>query len=269
MALNEMDFRGVSVSTQEKVTEGTPDIVVVGPNLKIIVEVKVESDTDLDQLKRYRSHLDGVDAKRRFLTVLTKYRQDRAWLEGTVDAAVRWHEVSHVLRGDLENMKDEVSRYLIQQFLVLLAARGMVMEKVSWELTQGVRALSCLLEMLCDAIGQYQDKAKSFAGTTNYAFQYFWVAGTECGAGIYFERPNVVVYEAYNVDKRRADALGIGRVDKKVKQSNWVNELDLDSEGVHFFASSLARQVEQLSEFIKSSTQAVRTISTVPKPTAK
>lgn len=262
---NDTDCRELVISTQEKIIEGTPDIVLVGPRAKVIVEVKVESEPSPGQLERYREHLGRIPVQRRCLTLLTKKAVDRVEVRGLVDCVVRWHEIGHSLNVALQAMKDETSLYLTKQFLGLLAAGGMTMERISWELIQGVRSLSNLLEMLCNSIQQQCTKQKSFAGTTKYAFQYFTVGDTECGAGLYYSRPAAILFEAYNVDRSRAQAVDLGSLQERKKDEfTWVNEFDLEREDVHYFALSLASQMDALNEFVEKSIQAVRRLTPTP-----
>jgi hypothetical protein len=113
-------------------------------------------------------------------------------------------------------------------------------------------------------------KRERVGGTSTNGFG-FVIKETKCWAGVYLARPQVLVFEAYNVTKDAAQNArfgrligkdapeGFGRFEKQLKGAlKWVNTLDLESEDVHFFALSPDNQQKRLEEFVTISVSEVK-----------
>jgi hypothetical protein len=148
--------------------------------------------------------------------------------------ALRWHNVSQ--RLEAFDLDDPVLRLLIEQLLGFLRERGLAMEQVGWELAAGIGSLRSLFQMIDEALAAHKIKVRSVSNASDWIGRYLR-KGDESGnefVGIYYERPAVLVFEAYDISAH-AEALrqsGKGQV----KADRWVLELDLSSEEVHFFA---------------------------------
>jgi hypothetical protein len=252
--------RGLEIGTQETITEGRLDIDIKGLTDRVIVEVKVEQGIDIDQLKRYRQHLDdGPTHLRKRLVILTRYPAEDSAIHALVDIAVRWYQIAEWLEAS-RPLNDPVTAYLVGQFLDFLRKGGMTMEKVGWELIRGVESLKNLFDMLYEALMACGVSMKRAGGSVGVGGYTFTVDSTECWAGLYHaQKPDVVVFEAYNFDKEAPPAVGIGHLKEQGKDTvKWVNELELSSESVHFFALSKERQQESLERFLGTCVETVR-----------
>jgi PD-(D/E)XK nuclease superfamily len=264
------DCSMLRVTTQWSFAGGTPDIVIEGPEQFVIVEVKVESEPGETQLDRYRERLQLQQKKQKLLTLLSRYPVDSTETK-KVDVHIRWHGIGRLLNQRLSKVTEPISTMLINQFLEFLKERGMAMEKVGWELVRGVQALLSLMGLLEEAMVSSKDmtKRERLGGTSTNGFG-FHIKGTRCWSGVYLSRPQVLVFEAYNVTEDAAQNTGVGRLLGKdapegfgrfEKQNKgvfkWVNELDLESEGVHFFALAPDNQQKRLEEFVTVSVSEV------------
>ena len=134
------------------------------------------------------------------------------------------------------------------------------MEKVGWELVRGVQSLMILVGMLGEAVRAAGVKDKSWSAGAEFYGRNFTVDDTACWSAIRYSKPQTIVFEAYNVDKAKAEAVGCGRVERDGKQIKWINELDLEAEEVHFFALSSDNQQSRLQEFLNKGVSAVKKI---------
>ena len=240
--------------------EGRPDILIESAEHFVIIEVKVESQPGWNQLDRYRGLLQTRPEPNKCLVLLTRYAVDESE-EKKVDSLVRWHRTARFLVQALEKVHEATSEYLIRQFVEFLVERGIAMEKVGWELVRGVQSLMALVGMVVEAVGAAKVKAKSPTAGIEFYGRYFTVDGLECWSGIYYSKPQAVVFEAYSVNKAKAEAIVLGRVQKDSKgTSRWTAELDLEAEDVHFFALSSDNQQSRIQQFISDCVSAVKKI---------
>jgi len=135
------------------------------------------------------------------------------------------------------------------------------MDEVGWELIDGVRSLSTLMDMVREALrANGFDRAKADGGTQHCGL--FFPAdkrGNICWVGMYYRKnPNILRLEVYTYDKEKAKTSGVGR--EKDKGLGWLFELDLASEQVHFFARPRHSQMARIEEFIKESVEGARKI---------
>jgi hypothetical protein len=114
-------------------------------------------------------------------------------------------------------------------------------------------------DRLRDAVTAANVRETKVSASSDYVGGFFYVGDTECWSGIYYAKPQIITFEAYKVNRARAEALGFGRVSDQSKGSfKWTSEIDLDSEEVHFFALSPDSQQAQIQRFITDNTSAVK-----------
>lgn len=132
------------------------------------------------------------------------------------------------------------------------------MERVGWQLGDGVQALRNLLAMLVESISA-QDV------TTNAKSGWDWIGyyldEKKFFCGVYYSQPSLLVFESNNVDvdDDAADTAGCGAVlpnPYRPGKKYWYTSLQLDSEEVHFFALSKERQRQILEQFLRDSLDA-------------
>jgi hypothetical protein len=260
------EARHVAIRTQVTLTEGTPDLELRTLTQLAFVEVKVESEPDAEQLRRYRRLLSESGLGSTALILLTRYPADlKLGTEGPVPC-VRWYQVAEWLEEEAGRYRFKpVSAYLVNQFLGFLGARNMVMGQVTWELAGGARALRTLTDMLyevasaCGLPAQHQ-------GSWDYM-------GIKMGAslkrpdyyiGIYLDRPEVLVFETgyRKVDAEAAARLGVEGVYEWTTATGhgWQRKLDLNSEKAAFFVRTKSRQMQLLEEFLRECLDTVKRI---------
>jgi len=258
----EEDCPSLKIETQQTFREGIPDILITSPRHFVIIEVKLDAEPGSTQLDRYRKVLKSRREEHRHLVLLSRYPVDPAETE-KVDSHVRWHEIGRFLRfkvGDSRN----TDTFLMQQFFDFLTERGMAMERVGWEFVRGIQSLGNLMGLLYEAIQSDKEikKRERTAGAWHNGF-YVSLNTTKPFLGVYYLKPQVVVFEVYKVPKDAAQTAGFGRVEADGKEYKWVNELDLESEDVHFFALSSENQQKSAEEFVAKSISAVKKISPI------
>ena len=239
----------VQVSTQVTVAVGRPDIEISCANHLVYVEAKVEAGFGENQLERYLADLEQQSPKSSTLVVLSRYPLD---IPVDIRARVvtrRWYQVAHWLHLRLGEgvIKDPVNIYLAAQLIEFFEARNILMEKVEPTLITGIRSFRSLIAMVSEAIAARKvTMHKSFA--RDWAGYYFSKEKREFFVGLYYERPQFLVFETvdFAVVPDAAKALGFG----KMLGSRWEWLLPLDSEEGNFFSVSREEQMECVGRFI-------------------
>jgi hypothetical protein len=263
------DARAVSVSTQVTTVLGRPDVEIRTSDHLIYIEAKVESEPGDRQLERYLEQLDNEaqnQTAKKTLVLLTRYPQEIA--PDLADRVIRkrWYQVADVLVKSLASRgtRDPISAFLCQQFIDFLQTRGVTMEKVQWEMPSGVKSLRSLIGMLAEALAALQ---RPIAKSPAWEWVGYYLVDAENKkkpyfAGLYYDRPEVLVFETNEVAvvPNAVELAGCGKLiaDRyRPGGAKWVNELVLDSEEVHFFALSRERQMQTLEQFLQKSLDAM------------
>ncbi len=240
------DLNRIGITTQINTSEGRPDIKIETKNYLIYVEVKVDSDFRHDQLKRYKRAL-SLSQKKSMLITLSRYHHVLHNADISPDFGIRWHQLSDWL-SEL-NLSKKVSRFVTNQFIILLKKRGLAMNEISWQLQDGVTGLINLVDVISEALAAIKitkiKKSPSWYWRGYYIEEKFFV-------GIYFDQPNLIIF---NSEVELADNLPkeptLGSYEGH--GTGWQNELNLYSEEVHFFSRSKTSQLECLEKFLKES----------------
>lgn len=246
----ECDPASIQVSTQVTLAKGRPDLVIRWPGHLVYVEAKVESGLGNRQLERYLEELDAkVPSDCSTLVLLSRYPVDVGRVIVDRVTARRWYQIAHWLIESLEQnlVKDTINRFLVNQLVGFFTARNITMERVEPDLITGIRSFQSLMAMLAEAISaKRMTMAASFG--RDWAGWYFDREKQEFFFGVYYVRPNVVVFETKMcpVPSDANERLGIGRMSRDSTTPNkrkWCNDFVLDSEDMKFFALSREEQM--------------------------
>jgi hypothetical protein len=257
-------LRKVEIVTQDPGQEGVPDVKIKAPEVLVYIEVKTESDVDPGQLRRYRTELGRAAAHDRVLVLLTRKPVNVAQLPAPPNLAIRWFQVGEWLDDELGlasgNEKSGATAYLVEQFAEFLKARGMSVEKITWQLGEGIRSLVSLMQMLKEAAVNSGAKSTESRGAMDSIGHSFSIGNVWYWTGLVYSEPETLHFAAYGVNKSLAERIGHGSVkvwNPKEKDSySWWDQLDLGSEKIHFFARSKSSQIQCIEQFLKESIQA-------------
>jgi hypothetical protein len=110
----------VKISTQVHTPEGRPDIEIRTSDHLVYIEVKINSDFEIDQLARYRRHLLSSSPGTTTLVTITRFpiEVDPGCAP---DISRRWHEIAALLKEPPFYNIDGVSGYVLQQFVEFLS----------------------------------------------------------------------------------------------------------------------------------------------------
>ena len=245
------ESKRISILSQIKTDEGIPDIEIHSRDKLMYIEVKVESDFSHNQIKRYKNVLKKSDYAKTHLTVLTRYPYAGSSEAKMPDSSFRWHHVVDWLDKLVEDIDNDVSHFIINQFVNFLKMRGIAMEKVSWELVNGLKSFNNLMDMIGEAITANKYKIDLRHGSQDW--RGYYIVSKRYTVGIYFEDLHYIQidcsFKAKGTKKTNFEMGGM-EVD-----GAWYNCLDLESEDVHFFARSKGSQVQCLEKFIKESVE--------------
>jgi putative methionine-R-sulfoxide reductase with GAF domain len=238
----------VQIKPQSSTDQGKPDIEIRFHNSLIFIEVKINSDFEKTQISRYRSELVKSGFSNTLLITITKYPYPFYQKDATEqpDINIRWHQISDWLR-ELK-AAHQVSTFLISQFVEFLIKRGTAMSKVTWELSNGLSSFQSLLTMINEALTA--QKIPIYRASAAWDWHGYFIEEKKLFVGIYFNKPNCVTINTEVSLKQGTDtSILIGKVDN----GRWQNDLDLESEEIHFFARTKASQIECLETFLQNS----------------
>jgi len=242
------ELAGFNVVSQLSTDQGSPDIAIMGPDHYALIEVKDQSPVDPDQLNRYSRLIELNTAGNKCLVLLTRDQApplDIKWLQ----KPIRWYQVLEWI-GDIKDKHelDDVSGYVIRQFLGFLEGRGMAVEKVGWEFAPGLRQLMNLKTLMREAL----EGAGAHRVWTSYGSEFNGVAipAPETNNSGYFffvnfDRPGELVFSALteNVLPEHVDEWS-RHLNNQMKKT-----LDIGSEEIHFHSRGLASQRVVLEQF--------------------
>jgi hypothetical protein len=254
VVLSPRDADTVTVRTQVTTDEGRPDIEISTADHLIFVEAKAESGLGWEQLPRYRKALDADEHPNKTLVLLTRHTTEDREQASVADTDHRWYEVGGFLKQRMASgaCKHEKSGFLVSQFAGFLQARGMLMERVRWEYTNGIRALWNLMKMLEEVVHKHTDEVIRSVGQQ---WAGYYLDGKRGWVGIGWEEAAWLTFQSEEMtfDKAAADSLEYGEA-RENKYSpcgfKWYYEKDLESEEVHFFARSQESQMQWLEAFV-------------------
>jgi hypothetical protein len=253
--LDKEQINFLQIKTQSSTEQGRPDIEMRFHDFLIFIEVKIDSDFGDTQISRYGSELSKSGFSSTILIAITKYAYPFYQKDSTEqpDINVRWHQIADWLC----NLKpvNQVSSFLIVQFVNFLGKRGITMDKVGWELSSGMRSFQSLLTMISEVLTELKIPINSRSAA--WVWYGYYVEERKLFVGIYLNRPSFVTVNT-EVDLKEGPNIPISI--GKVANRRWQNDLDLESEDIHFFARTKASQVECLKTFIQDSVSFAKTM---------
>jgi len=191
LAINLDEIISVDIKTQVNTESGTPDITISTDNHLIYIEVKVDSVFGNNQLERYRTELIKSRIPNTSLIILTRYPYAEIINDTKIDYWFRWHNLSDWLANLNENVNNESSYFIINQFVGFLKIRGLSMDKVGWELIPGIEHFRTLIDMIGEAL-----KAKGihiYQRSAAWDYKGFYIENKKFFIGINLNYPNTII----------------------------------------------------------------------------
>jgi hypothetical protein len=259
----------IQIRTQVETGQGRPDLEISIPHRLVWIEVKAESELRAGQLEGYRVLLGEQGVSQTRLILLTRYAVEFRPGDAQPDGKVRWFEFADWLEHEFAAIKEagDVAGFLARQFLDFLRAKGMTLIQVGKYMPEGLRALSNLMNMLCEAAAACKSQVKKGAAWDSIGL---YLDGRKHWIGIEFEYPeNLCFATQCRINVEAAARLGVGEV---IEQSGvpggyqWWRWVDLDSESVHFYSRSKVSQMEWLEGFLRECLAQARSIETPNQP---
>jgi hypothetical protein len=153
LKLKVRETSNVRIITQPITDSGKPDIEISVGRFVFFIEVKVESETNENQLKRYKNALKGFKDKETKLIFLSKYPISSD-LKFKPDLAVRWYQVGDWLERELRSDSIKpLSRFFIEQFHGFLGKQNMIVKKVSSPISESLKSYQKNVGDLAKALG--------------------------------------------------------------------------------------------------------------------
>lgn len=131
------------------------------------------------------------------------------------------------------------------------------MGKVNRRLSDGIQSLGGLLRMLRKVAVNSGGKVISAAPTMEDWGVSFTIDNVLYWTGLSYSESEILLLRVCGVNRSRAQKIGFGSVQIWIPNSYaWWNRLDLDSEGVRFFAKTESNQIECIEQFLTESIRA-------------
>jgi len=241
------------VTSQIDTDEGTPDIMIAGPDSYVLIEVKDQSPVDIDQIERYSRLVERNSAQSKCLILLTKYQAP------VIDQqiplrAIRWTYITELLWLVLSRIDlTDTSNYVIRQFIEFLEAKGMSVQKAGWEMVAGIAEFMNFKTVLRQAIessGAVRVEQSSGANHQGWGIPDAVGWSVQLHIIVRFAEPGRLVFRAS--EEHISEGSRYEWEPSGYTKGTLERFIDLDSEEVHFFARSLDSQREVLEEFVSS-----------------
>jgi len=262
----------IEIRTQVEAGQGRPDLEIRTPERLVWVEVKAESQLRTGQLEGYRVLLRECGFEQTRLILLTQYPEVLRADDTRPDLEVRWFEFADWLESELPAVETAcaVADFLTRQFLEFLRRRNMNLTQVSWQMSEGFRALSNLLNMLFEAASGCKVSVKKSTGWVPTFHVGINLDGTKYWVGVNSAEPETLWFGTRcRIDPEAAARLGAGEVveDNTVPGSyRWWRGAELASESVHFFSRSKVEQMRWLETFLRECLAMAHSIETPDQP---
>ena len=254
ISLRVEDTNSIDISTQSYTEYGIPDIRIENNQFLCYIEVKVDSNFGSDQLTRYKKILDS-STKETYLFVLTRYDYKLHGADITPDFGFKWHSLSDWLANlQLSNV---ISKYLTDEYISFLEHRGLAMNKINWQLVDGVRSLKSIMSMISEAISGAGINIYSKSGA--WEWMGYYIEEKKLFIGVYYDNPEqVVINTEVALDESKPKEPEIGQYSDS--GNVWRNILELNDEATHFFSRNKVSQLSCLENFVTESVNYARTI---------
>jgi uncharacterized protein YlzI (FlbEa/FlbD family) len=234
-----------------------PDIVIsLGDDKKIVIENKIDASFTTDQIQRYKNNSEVCAV---YLLYRTLTDIDQANL---ADDAISWSEVFLFINQYIKTLdnSDSVKKYLFDNFCLYLKEKGLAMEKVSWEIINGTRALQNLMEQIKIALQSFK-KDKSifnFKTVTNSTSSYTgWEVSLnkDESFAVYIQYSPTIIFSYFNDNYDWSKKYK--NISKEIPELNWGNNNWLLNilkiiDGC-FLCSSVDDQFSMIKKFIADS----------------
>lgn len=247
----------IEIKTQINTAYGRPDIVIKLNDLIAFIEVKKESALGHLQLKRYRKELNSCFVSEKRLILLTRYSCTINHIDEKPDIHIKWYDIAFCLEEIRKNSCLNIeNKFLIDQFLGYLKYEGIYMEKISWELSPGVKSLRNLINMFGYVIENIDSKLLT-QRSAGWDWIGYYVLDKKAWCGIIYDAPSKLVLHTHDVKINIENKPDFGEIREsnyyKPDGKRWYNEIELESEDEHFFARSKPSQIKCIEEFLKKS----------------
>jgi hypothetical protein len=236
----------VVITTQKPTEEGVPDIEIRSNDKYIYVEVKHDSGLGEKQIERYRKALGHERQAIKKIVLLTRFSLD---FEGTnqkrvPDKHIRWYQIHKYLEGF--KPKNEIAKFLVNQFIEFLEGKQMAIQKISWEYSNGIRAFLNLVDMIGVAIEELG--IKTYSKSAGWEWKGYYLENKDEFCGIYYVEPDSVYTFIY--------APNLKPHDKNFPYAYYEEDngvyFELSLEDTHFFALQKDEQLDILKQFIST-----------------
>ena len=153
-----------TITTQSTAQIGRFDITIIDHDNLIIFENKWDSKTSIDQLVKYDNYLNSCGKKICALIHVTKdYRKINTKFKSQF-IKISWSKIYELL---LEYKSNEV----VQEFITFLEDEGIAMNRVTWEIIAGSKAVYSLTRIIVRACEELNLNHKWVNASSDYTAQ--------------------------------------------------------------------------------------------------
>lgn len=240
------DLSSLTITTQFHTENGTPDIKIENTDILVFIEVKVDSGFGNDQLGRYKKVLSTKNKKTALITITRSSELYGADIKP--DLSITWLEIYENLLRMRKKCSNLIGCFLTDEYTCFLKTRGLIMTEANWQLTEGIKSLKRIMDMIDRAIKLNNLNIHSRSGAWDWMGYY--IENKKFFIGLYYGNPNSITI---NTEVPLIENIPSTTEVGLLRNRRWENQLILDSEDVHFFSRTALSQLECIKLFIENS----------------
>jgi|GEM_PF-5947306 len=256
------DYKDFKISTQEifysaNNIKAIPDITIKTERQYYFIEVKVESDLNyyptgnaddsasfINQIQKYQ---DINCSRSKHVYLLTKYINDEQFSDcSDFQRKIKWFEIHQLLKD--YHSENSIENYLVPEMIKFMEDKGMAIQKVSYELMEGMKSLKNLLMQIETALEGIQ-----YHQSTGLQYLGYLLGNKDAWVGTYYEG-NRLRFEHYH--QKVVEFIKENKL-PNYDFKNYYHYTYFDFEKYHYFCLTPEEQVDLLRKWIQENYQLI------------
>lgn len=255
--LNFEEGEQIDVSSQIDISIGILDMKIETDTKLIYVENKIDASLGVDQIRKYREHLERRKKEIKKVILVSKWETKYDDLNKP-DKHLRWYEVHKILEQCQKKHQGEfslVDQFLIDEFMSYMKEANMTIERVSWEFHNGVKSMLNLIEQIRLSLNNVGCIVTDRSAGQQYNGFYFKIdkeSQVKDWIGIfYYDNKNEISLDSIVFEVASVKIPATSRLEYPIDKDRFNNPSFLfNFEKNRFFCLSKDEQLETLERFL-------------------
>ena len=248
------------IDSQVDIGKGFVDILITDDkSFGIIIENKIDASFQEQQIERYKEYGKRLWGNNSFVLVLAKNIHEFDEHIGIPDGVLYWSRIAEFLENDYSQPQGQ----LIHDFLNFLKEEKMALNKVRWNLVDGLQEKENLIHMLRAILDKFvgegiliKKKGRKESAAKGWDVFSYRVADIEENTDVIFNNSDATLYfRIYNTTNKHKN---ISEPYFNSKQLKIVGKFDFNKR--HFFPLEAMEQGKELSQFIDDCVKKVKNV---------